>query len=138
VRALTCQTDETATTRRAPEFRGAAIDTGAQKSVIGKSQAQTYCHENGIPTRLESSSSTFVFADQRCRSLGILTVLLDTPVSTLRLDVDVVLPDILTLLGLDLLDKYGLQFLNTENALEAVKEGWKSHVIRKKGHAFIT
>jgi hypothetical protein len=70
--------------------------------------------------RLKSSSSTFVFADQRCISLGILTVLLDTPGSALRLDVDVVLPDIPILLGLGILDKYGLQFLNKENALEAV------------------
>jgi hypothetical protein len=82
--------------------------------------------------RLKSSSSTFVFTDQRCRSFGVLTVLLDTPDSTLRLDVDVVLSDIPLLLGLDILDKYGLQFLNTENVLEAVEEGCKLPVIRKR------
>jgi hypothetical protein len=36
------------------------------------------------------------------------------------------------------LDKHGLQFLNTENELESVKEHWKIPVIRKDGHAFIT
>jgi hypothetical protein len=52
----------------------------------------------------------------------MLTVSLPTPGSTLNLDVDAVTPDIPMLLGLDILDKHGLQFLNTENELESVKE----------------
>jgi hypothetical protein len=124
-------------TKQNPTFLGAAIDTGAQRSVIGIPQAQAYCRQNGIPMRLKSSNSTFVFADQRCKSLGVLKISLPTPESVLQLDVDVVQPDIPMLLGLDILDSHGLQFLSTENALEAVEKGWKMPVVRKDGHAFI-
>jgi hypothetical protein len=130
--------DKSKQARRISAFSGAAIDTGAQRSVIGKSQALAYCRQNGNPMRLRHSNSTFVFADQRCKSSGMLTVSLPTPGSTLNLDVDVVTPYIPMLLGLDILDKHGLQFLNTENELESVKEHWKIPVIRKDGHDFIT
>jgi hypothetical protein len=70
---------------------------------------------------LRGSNSTKVLAGQRCKSLGVLTVSLPTPKIILMLDVYVLKPDISTLLGLDVHDRHVLQFLNSENALDAVK-----------------
>jgi hypothetical protein len=137
MRTLACQTDQMAANRDL-EFSGAAIDTGVQRSVIGRSQAQAYCRQNGIPMPLYSSKSMFSFADQRCPSQGILSVTVPTPGNPLRLNVDVVQPHIPILLGLDVLDKHCLQFLSTENAFQAVHEGWKLLVVRKDGHSFFT
>jgi hypothetical protein len=50
----------------------------------------------------------FLFADQRCKSFGVLIVLLPTPEEILKLDVDVVQPDIPMLLGLEILDGHAL------------------------------
>jgi hypothetical protein len=50
-----------------------------------------------------------VFADQRWKSLGIRIVLLPKPGEILRLDVDVVQPDIPMLLGIYILDGHELQ-----------------------------
>jgi hypothetical protein len=73
-----------------------------------------------------------VFADQRWKSLGIRIVLLPKPGEILRLDVDVVQPDIPMLLGIYILDGHELQFLNTKNSVEAFKTGWKLPVVRKR------
>jgi hypothetical protein len=51
--------------------------------------------------------------------------------------VDVVEPDIPLLIGLDTLDKHGLQFLSVSNKLQSVKAGWVLPVVRKRGHAYI-
>jgi hypothetical protein len=121
----------------ATKFAGAAIDTGAQRTVIGRQQALAYSRRCGSALQLTPSPSIFVFADQGCKSLGTIKISIPTPQGGLYLDVDVVEPDIPLLIGLDTLDKHGLQFLSVSNKLQSVKAGWILPVIRNRGHAYI-
>lgn len=119
------------------EFIGALLDTGAQRSVIGVNQAREYCVVVGIDLNLQRSGHHFTFGAGEAKSLGKLRILVSTPGSTLSLLVDVVRPNIPFLLGLDVLDEYGLQVLSYENLLQCVTEGWKTPTVRKLGHIYL-
>jgi len=88
---------------------GFLVDIGAPKSVIGKkalnrifSASKTY----QLP-KLRSSPNSFRFANETFRSIGSLTLYLETPagVRTVPVDIDVVVADIPPLLGLDVIDR---------------------------------
>ena len=118
------------------EFRGALLDTGVQKSVIGEKQAKLYCAAAVIPFKLSVSKSRFSFGAGNARSMGCITILVVTPGSVLRIHVDVIKNNIPFLIGLDVLDHYGLQVLTVENMIDSVKEAWKTPVARKYGHVY--
>ena len=50
---------------------------------------------------------------------------------------NVVAEDITLLIGLDFMDRYALQPLVIENALESVNEKWKIRLERKYGHLYM-
>jgi hypothetical protein len=122
------------------KFLGAAIDTGAERSVIGWKQATMYCKSTRTDMDLLPSNRLFKFGDQACRSMGSLNLKIPIPTGVLDLYVDVMEPDIPLLVGLDLMDKHRLQFLSVSNELEHISisgSSWRMPVSRKGGHGFL-
>jgi hypothetical protein len=124
-------------TGRQVQWQGIALDTGAQRSCIGLAQARAYCARHGLRFTLRSSARIFIFGDRIYKSLGALTILVPTPSGLLRLQLDVVPPDVPALLGLDVMDSRNLQFLSVSNELECVTAGWKMPVVRQLGHGYL-
>ena len=120
------------------KFEGACLDGGASRTVIGKGQAQAYCHMTKQKYSLRPSLMTFIFGDGSCASLGELRIRIPLPNgSFLPLSIDVVDADIPCLLGLDLLDREGLVADNVENVLDSRRDHWKMPITRKHGHMFV-
>jgi hypothetical protein len=116
-------------------YNGACIDTGAQRTVIGLAQARTFCKFIGIPFALSISKRVFVFGVDKRKSLGILHMRLPTPNgSFIMLEVDAVPTNVPRLLGLDVLDKFGLSADTVHNVLHCTAEDWKLPLVRKLGH----
>ena len=114
-------------------FHGGAVDTGAQKAVIGLSQAKAYCSEIRINFQPIRSETRFRFGVGRSKSIGKIPIIVPTPETFFTVWVDVIPEDIPFLIGLDILDKYSLQLLSVHNELECVREGWRTPVTRKFG-----
>jgi hypothetical protein len=89
-------------------FEGAAIDTGAQRSVINLQRA--YAQMVGPRVNLLPCGGLIRFGDVVCSSLGSMTADIPCPTGMLRVSVDVVSLDIPLLLGLDLMDDSGCNF----------------------------
>ena len=119
-------------------WQGACLDTGAQRTVIGLRQAKAYCRYTGTKFRLVSSKNRYRFGNDRQSSLGSLTIqipFLDSHATIER--VDVVNSDVPLLIGLDLLDKYGI-FINTiTNRLHCPQLQLQTPLVRKNGHVYL-
>jgi Aspartyl protease len=90
-------------------WNGACIDTGAQRTVAGLVQARAYFKFLGIPFALSIRKRVFVSGVDRRNSLGVLHMRLPTPNdSFIMLEFDVVPTNVLLLLGLNVLEKFGL------------------------------
>lgn len=121
------------------EFHGACLDTGAQKTVIGKQQADVYAVAHGVgrtslgPPR----PNVFRFGGGRHRSVSTLDV--RVPIAQdffLMLTVDVIDLNVPLLLGLETMDQHRMYFNNTTNTLMCLNEGVGLPVVRKLGHAY--
>jgi hypothetical protein len=116
------------------------MDTGAQKSVIGNIQAESYCRENNTRYNLDlsalSSLSLFKLGSSLAQSIGMIriSIIIPGPSNFIELCVDVVNVDIPLLLGLDFLDKHHLNPLCVQNQLWCVTEQWSIPIVRKNGH----
>lgn len=121
------------------QFRGGCLDTGAQRSVIGLKQAKAYYNTIGTKMKPKKSSSSFRFGDGVHNSLGIIQFRIPLPNRDyLHIDVDVVMPDVPLLIGLDILDQEQLIPNNVENELQSSIYGWSIPIKRKHGHLYIT
>ena len=62
--------------RESDTFLGACIDSAAQKTIIGKGQAQAYCDFSNIPFELRDDTPrrNFGFGTHKHRSIGTLFV----------------------------------------------------------------
>ncbi len=128
--------------RQSAVSQGAAIDTGAQRSIIGVGQAEAYCKASGSLPSKQSQPRLFRFGDGTFPSLGTLRIGLPTSRGLLTFDVDIVSADVPLLLGLDVLDGNRLQVLSVSNRLQHVPEcrrdlGWSIPLVRKYGHAYL-
>lgn len=85
-------------------FEGAVLDTGAQRSVIGKDQALAYCDMLTIGIDLAESQSIFVFGSDKQPSICLLKIIMLTPKGIITVLTDFVPAKIPFLIGLDLLD----------------------------------
>ena len=97
---------------------GAYLDTGAQKSVIGKEQAKMYCLLTEKPFTLKGGGTTFRFGARVYHSLGELD--LELPMLSThqgRHIVNVLDADVPLLLGLDWLDDNLLSVKNVNDTL---------------------
>jgi Aspartyl protease len=116
-------------------WNGACIDTGAQRTVIGLAQARAYSKFFGIPFVLSNKKRVFVFGVDKRNSLGILHMRLQTPNGIfIMLEVDVVPTNVPMILGLDVLDKFGLSADTVHNILHCTAEDRKLTLVRKFGH----
>jgi hypothetical protein len=88
--------------------------------------------------RLIASSHRFRFADTIVSSSGFLQVDLPTPGQLISFPVDAVDADIPLLLGLDFLDRHGLDILTTANRLVCTAQGWSLPLIRHRNYVFLT
>lgn len=119
------------------KFNGACIDTGAQKTVIGKKQARAYCQSQGMTMRLQKSQTAFKFGNGKHDSLGMIPIRIPTINGDISLEVDVVQPDVPLLLGLDVLDREQIVPDNVENILESRLYGWTMPITRRHGHMYL-
>jgi hypothetical protein len=120
-----------------PIFIGAVLDTGAQRSVIGLTQAQAYCREHDAQIRtpgLAKFWSSFKFGSHIHRSVGMVIISIPTPNNLLIHNVDVIDLGIPLLLGLNFLDEHYLKPLRVHNNLWCVDEKWSLPITRKHGH----
>jgi hypothetical protein len=99
-------------------FRGAVIDTGATRSVIGLPEARRYCEQRGVQLELKISARQYKFGDDVRQSIGLMQIQIPTPDSVLNISVDVVDMDVPLLIGLDVLVRYRLQVLTIDNVLQ--------------------
>lgn len=87
-------------------FEGVCLDTGAQRSVIGKPQAQAYCRQHSIDYRSQPSKMLFRFGDGTFPSLAMIRIRIPTPNKIyLHLLLNLVAADVPFLIGLDVLDR---------------------------------
>ena len=123
---------------RSDTFHGACLNTGAQKTVIGKQQAEAYVLAHGDRRPMgPPRPNVFRFGGGRHPSVATLTVRMPiTQDFFLILTIDVVELSVPLLLGLEKMDQHRLYFYNTTNKLVCVNEGVILPVVRKLGHAY--
>ena len=121
-------------------FQGACIDTGAQLSVVGLSQAKAYFNyvSNRFEMKKPQFKKSFTFGDHKERSIGRIDVLI--PISSgdyLAFEADVVNLNIPLLMGLEILDRCKLVIDVCKNELLCPERGWSLPLTRKLGHIYI-
>ncbi len=90
-------------------FWGGCFDTGAQKCVIGQSQAKLFCRESGTPYKLSACTQIYSFGSGTKKSLGLVKVRIPSGYGKcMYREVDVVRGNIPFLIGLDFLDDFGM------------------------------
>lgn len=121
------------------DFQGACVDTGAQRTVIGKQQAYAYLKWAGLQRRLEQDKTPEVyrFGGSRHASIGTLTIRI--PLADdyfLELTVDVVDVNVPLLFGLDTLDKFHMYANTVLNRLVCEAYSVTMPLVRKLGHVY--
>ena len=99
-------------------FQGVCIDSAAQKSVIGLSQARAYCNLVDILFQPSTTKvrNVFSFGTHKHPGLGTLDIRVPiSPTHFLTLSVDVVDTNVLFFLGLDNMERYKI-VLDTDKA----------------------
>lgn len=110
-----------------------------KRFVISFLQAKSYSGRTGTTIRLPKSTVTFRIGSGCFQWIGEFSVPLPTPDFLLsHLNIDIILPDISLLIGLDILDKHHLVTENFENRLTRKNYACKMHITRKEGHLFLT
>lgn len=100
------------------KFHGKCLETGAQKSVIVRLQAKSYCRLLGLKFKKAYNMNSFKFGDGIFRSMARIPIRIPTPDSGfLGLNVDVVETNIPFLLGVVVMDKYEIIPDNVNNLL---------------------
>ena len=118
-------------------FLGAGIDHAAQKTVIGKMQAQAYYDFSNVNFELQTDAPprTFSFGTHEHSSMGTIRVPIAEShfIELLVVVVDVQIP---FLLGLDTMKRFKI-VLDTDNLrLSSKSEVWDVPITSKKGHLY--
>ena len=119
------------------KFLGCLIDTGAQKSCIGRSQAIAYLSFFKFNARLRKSSQRFRFGSGIVQATHRITITIPTPCSYMEIVTDVVPVDIPFLFGLDIMRNRQLQPLIIHEELESLKHGWRMPLTFDQGHLYL-
>jgi len=121
---------------RRGEFEGACLDTGASRSVVGREQAESYARLSGERLVLAPPAmTTFLFGGEEHASMGTLPM--HVPLSQayyLPLSIDVIPLNVPLLIGLYVLDRYGLYVNNVEDRLRSDGRDVDVPLVRKYGH----
>jgi hypothetical protein len=64
---------------RSAGFEGAAVDTGAQRSVIGLKQAYAYCRMMKVKMEFHTSHRSFRFGSTICQGMGSINIIIPVP-----------------------------------------------------------
>ena len=115
-------------------FLGACIDSAAEKSFIGKPQAELYSQLYGLPFNLEPSKARPIFSFGTHRHIGLGKLDISVPISEdyfPSLKIEVVKIDMLFLLGLESMTKYGMVLDIHAQTLSSKLDGWEVPLIRK-------
>jgi len=127
------------TTQGADHFRGACMDTGATRTVIGRQQADAYSRLVGINLRAPPKHPTsYLFGGVLTPCTG--TVDIRVPVSPSQyaaMRVAIVDLSVPFLFGLDALDAFSLYVNNVDNALKCDTRGIQTPLTRKDGHLYL-
>ena len=118
-------------------FYEAALDIGAQKTVIGLQKAQFNCEDVEIDMNLAPANATFIFGGHAHDSLGRMKIIVPTPSGPKKISTHVSKARIPFLLGLYTMEKYRWNALTTDNVLQSVDERWFMPMTRKFGHVFV-
>lgn len=120
------------------KFAGACLDTGAQRSVCGLSQAQAYSNEHPGSFSATESNVRFRFGEQVVPAIGLIRIRIPITASLhLDLAVDVVDLDIPLILGLDILRGKGLLVDYINNELKFCNHDLSLPITSKYGHVFL-
>ena len=124
---------------RSAAFVGACIDTGAQRSVIGRKQALAYCDFSGTPFDVDTvrNRRVYKFGEKRYKGLG--TLLIRIPVDAdhfISAEVEVVDLDVPFLIGLEFLVQHGMLIDTAHNILISEVGRWQIPLVSKHGHLF--
>eukprot|EP00170_Pyropia_yezoensis_P002751 contig_11549_g2756 len=121
------------------DFQGACVDTGAQRTVIGKPEALAHLQWAGLPRRLQKNKmpEVYRFGGSRHASVGRLTMRVPLAVDFfMELSMDVVDVNVPLLLGLDTLDKFHMYANTVLNRLVCEAYSVSVPLVRKLGHVY--
>jgi hypothetical protein len=114
------------------------VDTGAERTVIGKVQALAYGKQRGIKYKPKPSENVFMFGVDRKRSLGTISLRIPTSDgSFIEVEADVVPTNIPFLLELDSLDAFGVDVSTTLNKVICSQQNWTLNLVRRRGHLYV-
>lgn len=121
------------------DFQGACVDTGAQRTVIGKPQAYAYLNWAGLPRRLKRDKVPEVYRFGGSRHASIGTLAMRIPLADdffMQLMVNVVDVNVPLLFGLDILDKFRMYANTVLNRLVCEAYSVTVPLVRKLGHVY--
>lgn len=121
-------------------FLGACIDTGAQKSVIGKQQALAYFRFIGEEFRPSMPRHELKFKFGNRSHIGLGRVDIWIPINETHVicpNIEVVDVDVPLLLGLDFLDEYNMTVDAANNVLKSKSRAWFFPLTRKFGRLYL-
>lgn len=120
------------------DFVGACLDTGAQRSVCGLSQARAYDRSQPRSLKLSPQSMRFKFGQQISQSIGTVNIRIpQDEASHITLDIHVVDLDIPLIIGLDVLKAHSLLVNYVENVLEFRELNVRRPLTYKREHVFL-
>lgn len=122
---------------RLPKFKGAVVDTGAERSCVGLPQAKSYCSMIRKDQELNPTKCVFRFGDSMFESKGTRTIKIPTSgKQPLVFRCDVVQVDVPLLLGLDILKRERV-VIDISNLIMTGKD-WSLPLTLSYGHLVAT
>jgi len=121
-------------------FHGACLDTGAQRTVIGNSQAKAYLASIGRDAKLATSKDLGRYRLGGGSYVTIGIVHIRVPIAEdffLPLTVNSMDLNLPFLMGLDILDVYRMYFNNMTNHLVCINEVVSVPLVRNFGHVYL-
>lgn len=114
------------------------VTSGAQKSVIRKSQAKAFCDPSWIKIKLKHVKTPYKFGDRISPSIAQIPICITTPDGAfISLSVVVINVNIPFIIDLKASNRFGLFAGNAENILVSKIHGWTMPITRKHGHLYI-
>lgn len=121
------------------QFLGACVDSAAQRTVIGRYQAESYCNLFNVPFNLisDGTAKVFSFGTHKHSRLGRLNIRLPVNDSHfVPLLVDVADLNVPFPLGLDVMTEYKMVLDMDECTLASKLQGWQIPLRKKPGHLY--
>lgn len=122
------------------DFIGDCIDSGAQRTVIGRQQATEYTEITGTTRMADTNSGVtkFIFGDSSYDGLGRIVIRIPI-INDYFVDImaQIVNVDVPLLLGLDVLERLKIVLYFNDYSMSSIAEDWTVPLIMKNGHAYV-